>query len=100
MEVLTAYHWPGNIRQLENTIERAIALTSNRALMVSDIPLELMHRGRPDEGELKSLPTLMEVKLDYIEKVLRETGGNQVKAAEILGVDRKTLYRLLKKPKY
>lgn len=99
MEILTSYHWPGNIRQLENTIERAIALTSNRALMVNDIPLELMHgNDRVKEKEIKGLPTLMEVKLDYIEKVLKETGGNQVKAAEILGIDRKTLYRLLKKP--
>lgn len=100
MEVLTSYHWPGNIRQLENTIERAIALTSNRALMVNDIPLELMHGSfNQKEQEMKNLPTLMEVKLDYIEKVLRETNGNQVKAAEILGIDRKTLYRLLRKPK-
>jgi len=98
MEVLTAYHWPGNIRQLENTIERAIALTSNRALMVSDIPLDLLQMGKPKDGEPRGLPTIMEVKLAYIEKLMRETGGKQVKAAEILGVDRKTLYRLLKKP--
>lgn len=45
--------------------------------MVSDIPLDLMQVGRPKEGELRSLPTLMEVKFDYIEKVLRETAATR-----------------------
>lgn len=94
MDVLASYNWPGNIRQLENTIERAIALTSNKALLVSDIPSEVLNKADAPNGP--EFPTLAEVKLEYIDEVLRHTNGNQKQAAEILGIDRKTLYRLLK----
>lgn len=96
MEVLSSYHWPGNIRQLENTIERAIALTSNKALLVSDIPAEVLKKTDSAQAEGPEFPTLAKVKLEYIEQVLRHTNGNQKLASEILGVDRKTLYRLMK----
>jgi len=89
MEVLSSYHWPGNIRQLENSIERAIALTSNKALLVSDIPAEVLKKTDAAQGEGPEFPTLAEVKLDYIEQVLRHTNGNQKLASEILGIDRK-----------
>ncbi|CAG1065339.1 Regulatory protein AtoC [uncultured bacterium] len=94
MDVLASYNWPGNIRQLENTIERAIALTSNKALLVSDIPSEVLKKADSPAGP--EFPTLAKVKLEYIDEVLRHTNGNQKQAAEILGIDRKTLYRLLK----
>jgi len=95
MDVLAAYNWPGNIRQLENTIERAIALTNNKALLVSDIPADVSRKAEA-AAPGPEFPTLADVKLGYIEKVLSHTNGNQKMAAEILGIDRKTLYRLLK----
>lgn len=97
MEVFASYHWPGNIRQLENMIERAVTLTSNKALMISDIPEEICEKDAGPEARAKGLPTLEEVKTNYIGQVLQHTSGNQKLAADILGIDRKTLYRILKK---
>lgn len=98
MEALASYRWPGNIRQLENMIERAITLTSNRALILSDIPAEVSEKKPASAQALaEGLPTLEKVKTNYIEQVLEHTRGNQKLAADILGIDRKTLYRILKK---
>lgn len=100
VDMLSRFNWPGNIRQLENVIERALALTSNKVLLSSDIPSELhdaeVHFAEERAGTLR---TLEEIKLDYIEQILKHTGGNQNMAAEILGIDRKTLYRILKRTK-
>lgn len=98
MMALTEFSWPGNIRQLENVIDRAITLTNNKILLLSDIPGEICQGNGGDEaGPDHRLPTLEEVKLKYIEQILEHTDGNQNMAAEILGIDRKTLYRILKK---
>jgi DNA-binding NtrC family response regulator len=92
---LTAYPWPGNVRQLENVLERAVTLASGPALLAEDLDLE-------PAGPIASGPTLPaagmpldEVKHWYVRRVLEGTGGNKQQAAEILGVDRRTLYRLL-----
>ncbi|MBI3597764.1 MAG: sigma-54-dependent Fis family transcriptional regulator [Nitrospirae bacterium] len=97
MEILTHYHWPGNIRQLENVIERAVTLTTNNVLMPSDISEDLYSKEAvhpPSSSE--ALLTLEEMKRRYVEQILNQTGGNQSKAAEVLGINRKTLYRLSK----
>lgn len=99
MKALAAYDWPGNIRQLENVIERAIALTTNKILLPSDIPDDLFQQEALPEIPVSPM-TLEEVKWRYIRQVLDESGGNQNKTAEILGIDRKTLYRLLKRYKH
>jgi len=98
MEILTHYHWPGNIRQLENVIERAVTLTTNNVLMPSDISedLSLKEAGHPPSSS-DALLTLEEMKRRYVEQILNQTGGNQSKAAEVLGINRKTLYRLSKR---
>ncbi len=97
---LTAYQWPGNIRELENVLARALALRSGQSIAVRDLPPEI-GRTAPMAGaslvpdQEPSLP-LEEVERRYIVRVLEATGGNKLKAAEILGIDRSTLHRKLK----
>jgi two-component system response regulator AtoC len=95
MVLLMDYPWPGNIRELEHCIERAVALASGTVLTPEDLAPELhstlevtLHRGTP---------TLEEVKRRYLAHVLAETGGNISRAATILGVDRRSLYRMLRR---
>lgn len=92
---LTRYRWPGNVRELENVIERAMALSQHTVILPEDLPRRL--RMEPQEADLSSFPSrisLSELEKLYIQKVLEETGGNKKKAADILGIDRRTLYRM------
>ncbi len=97
LKLLLNYDWPGNVRELENAIERAVALSTTDALGPADLPATLA-AGR--EGLLKTGAaegiTLRDLEERYILEVLDQARGNQVKAAQILGIDRKTLYRKLK----
>lgn len=95
LDLLTKYRWPGNVRELENVIERAVTLTQSGIILPEDLP----HRIRVGSAEtdLRAFPSripLSEMEKLYIQKVLEETGGNRKKAAEILGIDRRTLYRM------
>ena len=98
LALLAAYQWPGNVRELEHVIERAMALASSEVLLPDDFPPQL--RAEPDRAP-PSLPTarmtLEEVKRWYVTKVLEEAGGNKLRAAELLGIDRRTLYRILER---
>jgi two-component system response regulator AtoC len=96
LDRLAAYPWPGNVRELEHVVERAVILTTSTQLTPEDLPPEL----RPAAPAPPAAPpgrrlTLEELKRWYVEQVLAETGGNKARAAEILGIDRRTLYRLL-----
>ncbi len=98
IEKLMACEWRGNARELENVVERALALTDVAELAPSDLPLEAI--SAPDAGTTPALNlaahqrlSLREVEDRYIDEVLALTGGNKVHAARILGIDRKTLYR-------
>ena len=95
LALLTAYHWPGNVRELEHLIERESALSSSETLLPDDFPAHL----RQESERAPRLPaadmTLEDVKRWYVNKVLDEAGGNKVRTAEILGIDRSTLYRIL-----
>ncbi len=96
-EKLLAYAWPGNIRELQNAMERAVAFTSHEQITVEDLP-EQVRNYRTSHVLLASddpaeLVTLEEVERRYIAKVLDVAGGNKTLAAQILGVDRRTLYR-------
>ncbi|TWT51187.1 Transcriptional regulatory protein ZraR [Rubripirellula amarantea] len=100
-EKLLSYSWPGNIRQLRNVIERAVALTRFDQISVEDLPEKIRdHRqtsvfiGGDDPTELV---TIEELERRYIDHVLGCVQGNKTLAAQILGVDRKTLYRKLKR---
>ena len=95
LSLLSAYHWPGNVRELEHVIERAVALSSNDAILPDDLPPQVRrepeHAPRLPAAEM----TLEDVKRWYVTKVLEDMGGNKLRAAEVLGIDRRTLYRIL-----
>lgn len=98
MALLTAYSWPGNARELRNVIERAAALAIAEEIRPEDLPERILESGRTaaivSEAIHRQAP-LREVERSYIQEVLRQTGGNKSRAAELLGLDRKTLYRKL-----
>jgi two-component system, NtrC family, response regulator AtoC len=95
--LLSGYRWPGNVRELEHVIERAMALSSSETLLPDDFPPHL----REERDRAPRLPadgmTLEDVKRWYVNKVLEESGGNKLRAAELLGIDRRTLYRILER---
>jgi len=96
MRRLIAYDWPGNVRELENAIERAVALGSGPILHVGDLPSNLQYpttERTPDKDEI--LP-LEELERRAILRTLRETGGDKLSAARMLGIGKTTLYRKLK----
>ncbi|MGH7166326.1 MAG: sigma-54-dependent transcriptional regulator [Nitrospiraceae bacterium] len=102
MALLQAYAWPGNVRELENVIERAVSLSHGPLILPSDLP-EPVRTAVPSVGEDVSVRspgqeermlTLEEVEKRHLIQVLRETGGNKARAAKILGIDRRTLYRM------
>jgi two-component system response regulator AtoC len=100
---LTRHPWPGNVRELRNAVERALAVASTDILLASDLPPELGGAPAPQpppvatslEALTGDRPTLAVLERRYVDLVLRETGGNKKKAAELLGIDRRTLYRTL-----
>jgi two-component system response regulator HydG len=98
LAMLMEYPWPGNVRELENVIERAVTLARGEKVMPEDLP-PAIHGSRGDrkvidEAADRTLP-LDEVEKEYILRILEKTGGNKYQAAQILGIDRKTLYRKL-----
>ncbi len=99
LALLTAYWWQGNVRELENTIERAVALARGAVLAVEDLPERIRDAASETSAILASAAakrvTLAELERDYILEILRASGGNKSRAAETLGLDRKTLYRKL-----
>lgn len=102
LKLLMDYHWPGNIRQLENTIERAVALSSGPMLDVSDVQLDTAHRPASTGSQVASgapfLPegmTLEQWEDEMIREALRRANGNKSQAARLLGLSRNALrYRL------
>jgi DNA-binding NtrC family response regulator len=98
LAVLTAYSWPGNVRELENAIERAIAFARGPVITPDDLPERVRTSGSASVLIARSLEqnmTIREMEREYILEVLRRTDGNKSRAAELLGLDRKTLYRRL-----
>jgi DNA-binding NtrC family response regulator len=95
MARLEQHHWPGNVRELEHAVERAVALASSGVILPEDLPPELAREAAPPAPPAGRRMTLDEMKQWYLHAVLEETGGNKARAAEILGIDRKTLYRML-----
>jgi transcriptional regulator with GAF, ATPase, and Fis domain len=95
MALLGGYHWPGNIRELAHVLERSVTLAHHDVLGVDDFPPELRQPIPAAAGDLLAdRPTLEEVKRRYIQRVLEESGGNVSRAAAVLGLDRRSLYRM------
>lgn len=98
MALLMNYDFPGNVRELENIIERGVALTNSSRIDVGHLPEDLKQLSirtfRKREGKI---PSLEEQEEAYIKWVLKEVGGNKTLAAQILGIDRVSLWRKLKK---
>jgi len=98
---LLEYDWPGNVRELENCMERVVALARFDHVSVEDLP-EKVRAYKPDKVKLaiedsNEILTLDELARRYILRALRIVGGNRSRAAELLGLDRRTLYRRMEK---
>ena len=93
VEALTRYDWPGNVRELENTVERLVVF-SRGDIDVGDLPAPITAARPLEERLFEELPTLDELERRYLVHVLEAVAGNRTRAAETLGVDRRTLYRM------
>ena len=97
MKILINYSWPGNVRELENVIQRAITLGQHEIILPEDLPASMLQEADENlfKKGLRQKYTVDQLEKEYIRRVLIEVEGNKSKAAEILGLDRKTLYRKL-----
>lgn len=104
MRALREYPWPGNVRELENAIEYALAIGMEDELGMADLPIEIADHVASDINDFRSVleaymndtVPLAEIEKRYILTVLQQFGGNQVRAAAALGIDRSKLYRRLR----
>ena len=96
LAVLTSYNWPGNVRELGNVIQRAYVLGHGSVIDVKDFPEELLGLVS-SEGEPLHFPTLREVTREHVRKALEASGGVRSQAARMLGVDRKSLWRMMRR---
>ncbi len=100
-EKLLSYAWPGNIRELQNCIERAVAFTRFGELTVDDLPDKIRDYKSNDLSipgvSATEIMTMDEVERRYVTRILAQVDGNKTTAAELLGVDRRTLYRKLER---
>jgi DNA-binding NtrC family response regulator len=98
LEAFMRYAWPGNVRELENTIERLVLFSRGGAIDVADLPPELREAsGLLEERLFADLPTLDEMDRRYLVHVLKAVGGSRTRAAEVLRIDRRTLYRMVER---
>jgi len=100
-EKLLGYAWPGNVRELENCIDGAVALARGNRVELDDLP-EKVRSFRPEKfvvsaNQPEEIVTIDELERRYILRVLSLVGGNKSRAAQVLGFDRRTLYRKLER---
>jgi Nif-specific regulatory protein len=98
---LLSYQWPGNVRELRNVIERAVVLNTKSVIELSDLTLAPVLGGSSDQVAMSGLSSpeisLAELEKRHIDRVLQYTDGNKSRAASILGIERSTLDRKLKR---
>jgi len=96
-QLLLAYSWPGNVRELNNVLERGVALCQGDTIATDDLPNHVREKKPADflAAAVARRMSLAELEREYIERVLDDEGGNKTRAAQRLGLDRKTLYRKL-----
>ena len=102
VEAMLSYDWPGNVRELQNCIARAVTLADGSHITVADLTPSIQNAPErrttlPPVMDRESLPPLSDVERRYIRHVLQRTEGNKTRAAEVLGIDRRTLHRKLKR---
>jgi len=95
LELLVRYHWPGNIRELQNVIERAAIICQGNEILPEHLPKELLATQKTTASSIINFPdqgiSLDEVEKELILKALEKTGGNQTRAAQLLGITRSAL---------
>jgi DNA-binding NtrC family response regulator len=91
MEQLKAYPWPGNVREMKNAIERAVVVAKGSSITVEDLPIPPSSKAAPEDQSLEA------VERAQIKNVLEQMGWNITRSAEILGIDRATLYHKIEK---
>jgi DNA-binding NtrC family response regulator len=100
LRLALAYPWPGNVRELRNVVERVAILATGEEVTARELPPEIRGGGPPPAGGSAEsgapLRSLGEVEKAHILRVLEAAGGNKTKAAEVLGIDRSTLYARLR----
>jgi len=89
LKILVEYPWPGNVRELQNLVHRTLLISKKDIVGPEDLPTDLTADSRASGSRLE------DVEREHILKVLKEAGGQRGKAAEVLGIDPKTLYRKL-----
>ena len=99
MRALQLYEFPGNIRELENIMERAVTLCAGGVIEMQHLPLDFQqpHMFQVQRHQKREFHSLEENEKEYISWVVKQVGGNKTKAAEILGIDRVSLWRKLKR---
>jgi DNA-binding NtrC family response regulator len=96
MGCLMSYDWPGNIRELENCIQRAVSLGSGAFIQMEDLPTCMLYRFMRKSSSRLDLNTLQALEQQAIRQALQTTGGDRVRAAKLLGIGKTTIYRKLK----
>jgi DNA-binding NtrC family response regulator len=95
MKILQDYHWPGNIRQLKNVMERAVVLAKGNEITSGELPGELVYLARRMETQCPT-KTLRELEVQAVKDALQDCRGNKSKAARMLGISRKSFYKRLR----
>jgi DNA-binding NtrC family response regulator len=97
LEAMTGYGWPGNVRELRHAIERALVLADGEIVQRRDLPPQVSCRtGRENQQRDEAILPLVEMERRYLARVLSETGGHRARAAELLGISERNLYRKIR----
>jgi DNA-binding NtrC family response regulator len=93
LDLLTAYRWPGNVRELRNVVEQTVVLSRGKRIGVRDLPAHIRESGGGSTTVSVESGTLQELEKEAIAQALRAEGGSRTRAAERLGISRRTLHR-------
>jgi len=95
LQIFMNYSWPGNVRELEHVIEHAFIICHGRVITIDDLPTEIRELGRPGKTSASVTRTAVALESQEILNALTKARWNKTKAAHLLGINRRTLYRKL-----